>query len=498
MHPQALNCIVVPCEDAATQGRLSFMGASIECGEFRQYIDSPDVDLNREYEYPPRYKCLSGLGVALAAIFWWLYVFGQYSPELAYLLGLIFVIGGLTYCSVHCCFYARKPANTSQPLSRREFRHVVGTTGCTAASWWYFLAGLIMHALMDFLMKTGIFYVFGYLCISATSLLYVGGMMLVTKTRWFGVKVPIKCGWVFSMLWLGGLFAILVAGILNTYELTFLWPNLDMTCNIANEMGLGPDGAQTKNRTDRGCMIFRWIQWTLTAGVNEEVLKFAVLARIRSSVHDVVNSRCLTRCLRSSNTPGVPCCAWYLKLATSPWAVVLAGMASGAGFASMENINYVSKIQAAFRGCQARGDMQSCVDQGVTWWTAAVRMRTASIHICMSGTPAVAMAYEQFIDPSEWRLKWFALLGVIVAHGTHNASPQWGNPRITLLIVIFINLQFFYWVVLLFLVEREKRGIDEWRQARLRAIAAAQQPVTSDVQLERIPSDPSVQPGDQA
>merc|ERR1711974_12098 len=165
------------------------------------------------------------------------------------------------------------------------------------------------------------------------SVVYVGGSWFAMKYMCLPVKSPIKVGLVMSIFWTGAVYAVGVAGLANTIYL-FVWNAVSPSCNIGRDMGL----SGLSQDTSPACIRTKWVQWILTAGFNEELLKFAALLRLRPSLTKVVNSCCLTRCLRSSTTPGMPCCAWFLKLAASPLAVVLCGMASGAGFATLENV----------------------------------------------------------------------------------------------------------------------------------------------------------------
>merc|ERR1711920_825704 len=104
---------------------------------------------------------------------------------------------------------------------------------------------------------------------------------------------------------------------------------------------------------------------------------------------------------------------------------------------TMENIDYVAKIQ--------RG-----IDSGMASpWLPAVRLLSASIHICMTGTCGVALAYEQFLDSTMWPLKFVALFFMMVLHGTYNASASWGSiGGVGYFFVMggFIIFQFLIWL----------------------------------------------------
>eukprot|EP00933_Yihiella_yeosuensis_P055884 TRINITY_DN5483_c0_g1_i1.p1 TRINITY_DN5483_c0_g1~~TRINITY_DN5483_c0_g1_i1.p1 ORF type:complete len:481 (+),score=29.75 TRINITY_DN5483_c0_g1_i1:91-1533(+) len=429
----AENCIRIPCPDAATQGRLSFLGPSLNHPEIQPYVDSPCVDLEVEYEYPRELGGQNLFVMFVVGSCWFFYLIptsflGDHGVLLAPIL-----VAVVFFCLVSCCVcssaYLRHffsgPTATPMPLSRREFRHVIGTTGCTVFSWLYCGSGLLLNVMKDHFYKTGVFYTYGYMCVCLTSVIYVGMAWVISKAVVRGL--PVKAGFVMSMFWTGAIYSIFLGGFLNSLYILAIWPNVDETCSITQQMVEG----HGVPRDDVECFYTLWLEWIFTAGLNEETLKFMVLMRLRTSLEEIVSSCWLTKCLRSSTTPGVPMCAWFLKLAPTPCAVVLSGMAAGAGFATLENVDYVTKIQGLSDDP----------------WMASIRLFSASIHICMTGTCAVAYAFELFLSPGAWMLKYLALGAMIFLHGTFNASTAWGGD-VTLCVGIFINLQFFLWFVL--------------------------------------------------
>lgn len=167
---------------------------------------------------------------------------------------------------------------------------------------------------------------------------------------------------------------------------------------------------------------------TLTSGLNEELYKFLLVStRLRISLEQVVKSCCLSRCLRSSKTPGFACCAWWMKLVRSPMAVVLCGMASGAGFGALENADRMMKVEQYSLGCWKALPEYFCSDThlwglSIKWAPFVLTAINAILHTCWTGTVAVALACEWFLSPCLWPLKYVALAMVIVLHGTFEAS----------------------------------------------------------------------------
>merc|ERR1719401_2077844 len=80
----------------------------------------------------------------------------------------------------------------------------------------------------------------------------------------------------------------------------------------------------------------------------------------------------------------------------------------------------------------------------ISEWAAGIRLFSASIHICMTGTIAFWYAFELFRAPSMYFLKYVALLAMMILHGTFNASTAWGD-NVTYVIAAFIDLQFLVW-----------------------------------------------------
>ncbi|CAE8636966.1 unnamed protein product, partial [Polarella glacialis] len=100
-------------------------------------------------------------------------------------------------------------------------------------------------------------------------------------------------------------------------------------------------------------MMVNVVQWILTAGIIEESFKFVALLRLRPSPGKVFETA--NRCC--CKIPFLPR-AWFLRLADSPLAVALCGVAAGGGLATTENFMYIfsqESIDKAF----GEGDLES-------------------------------------------------------------------------------------------------------------------------------------------
>jgi RsiW-degrading membrane proteinase PrsW (M82 family) len=323
------------------------------------------------------------------------------------ILSIVVILSCCIVSFAHCGYYFNNQASHQQPLSGREFRHVVGTSAVSVLSIGYFLAGLAIQIIRD-LVETHTYWYHNtllYIWISfSTIALLVPTWLLFNKLT----KLPITFSFVMSMFWGGAIFSIIFSGILNTILMIAIWPRISPDCNIGQVMmGTGiPPSTQE-------CLEKQWFQWVFTPGLVEEGLKFAVLLTIRTNLQEIVSACWLTRCLRSSQTP-VPCCAWMLKLATSPSSIVIAGIAAGGGFASLENVQYVSKIMAM------AGNEEDP-------WAPSIRVRTAFMHMLWTGIIAIVFAVEKFLAPKAWSLKFVAYAASMCLHGTFNCFATFGE-----------------------------------------------------------------------
>lgn len=145
----------------------------------------------------------------------------------------------------------------------------------------------------------------------------------------------------------------------------------------------------------------------LTAGIIEESFKFASLLRLRPTPGKVLQGVAGCRC----RLPGLPK-AWYMRLADSPLAVALCGVAAGGGLATTENFMYIfstESIDKAFR----EGDLES----------AYGRIAASFAHMVWTGYAACGLAKWQFLpegDPARPKSRVQYLLPPIFLHGLYN------------------------------------------------------------------------------
>ncbi|CAK9079297.1 unnamed protein product [Durusdinium trenchii] len=182
------------------------------------------------------------------------------------------------------------------------------------------------------------------------------------------------------------------------------WTALDSTCNA--QLPVGPNWPF--EAPSGGCIAKANLEWVLTPGIVEETSKFIVLTRLVTSLEEAMNSRALTRWPRSSTTSCMPCCGWFLKMASSPAVVVLCGMAVGGGFGSLENVQYIAKISGL-------------VKQLHNILPATVRIYTAILHVAMTGTCAFFLSISMFSERKRPFVKFIGWILMVICHGTYDA-----------------------------------------------------------------------------
>ncbi|CAE7481335.1 unnamed protein product [Symbiodinium natans] len=329
------------------------------------------------YMYPEKYKFLAPLAVIAGVVFPITALFGAILPSI-YILAA--VGGGSVFLCVSTWYFVTQPASPPQPLSRNELRHLLGRTSCTFYTFVLLFAGLFIHAMLtpwkDMLLELEL-----DLTKSWASIVVLLPMWLVANRV---STEPVKAGHVMSFFWCGALFSASFAGLFNT-SLLSLWKFLDPDCHA--ELPIGPKWPFESPSSS--CIIKASVQWILTPGIVEESLKFVVLTRLVTSVEEAVKSRALTRCPRMSGYSGMPCCGWFLKLAATPVVVVLSGMAVGAGFGTMENLDYIKKFA-------------DTVYKSRSILRAQVRSFTALLHIAMTGTSSFFLAVSMFHPSKRW------------------------------------------------------------------------------------------------
>lgn len=160
--------------------------------------------------------------------------------------------------------------------------------------------------------------------------------------------------------------------------------------------------------TSGKCMMINVVQWILTAGIIEESFKFASLLRLRKSIATVQDAakRCGCGCF------GLLPKVWINRLADTPLAVALCGVAAGGGLATTENFMYIfsqESIEKAF----GENDLES----------AYGRIAASFAHMVWTGYAACGLAKWQFLpedDPARPRSRVQFLLAPIVLHGLYN------------------------------------------------------------------------------
>eukprot|EP00931_Biecheleriopsis_adriatica_P043649 TRINITY_DN24949_c0_g1_i2.p1 TRINITY_DN24949_c0_g1~~TRINITY_DN24949_c0_g1_i2.p1 ORF type:complete len:590 (-),score=74.24 TRINITY_DN24949_c0_g1_i2:46-1815(-) len=397
--------VALPSSESGSSRSGSFIVGNIALGPspldheaYQHYINSPLVDVNREYRYPEQYASwLPGLAIFSAFTIALTYAVGPLIPPLLTLGGLL---SGCAFGCVHCTFFFNKPPSSPQPLSRRELRHLVGRTACTFYSVILWLLGLVMNMIFPNDDRTRWLNTACYVFICLSTILILFPSWLLSRRI---TKEPVKAGLLMNMFWSGAIFSAGIAGIPNTI-LIAIWQQLDPDCNAMLPVGenwpwSAPSGT---------CVAKATLEWILTPGIVEESLKFVVLLRLVTSLEEAVNSRALTRCPRMSEIPGFVCCGWFLKLAPSPIAVVLCGMAVGGGFSAMENVGYINSAKPEVF---ATGDLMP----------AAARLFSAALHITMTGTCAFFLASWKFSDCRRWWLKYMGFLLMMIGHGCYDS-----------------------------------------------------------------------------
>lgn len=414
--PGDLNGVPVSAPEAPQDG-LRERGSFIVFGRalgpspftdpgFAHHANSEFVDLSREYEYPLQYLNLKGLGLISAVGFGCLYIAGDANmlkqPETVLLVVVGFLallFAGCFFCCVNCLHFLCAPASPPQLLSRTELRHLLGTTACTFWTILLLVAGGLKHFITaqpgERWLEEALFIIESF------------GAIVVLVPSWYLVnrfsKEPVKAGLIMSMFWAGAIFSAECAGIFNTL-LLLIWTAADPDCNAT--MPVGPKWPM--EAPSGGCVAKANLEWVLTPGIVEESFKFMVLLRLVTSLEEAMKSKALTRFPRMSTISCMPCCGWFLKFAASPAVVVLCGMAAGAGFGSLENVQYIAKLSGVVK---ATGSILP----------ASVRIFTAMLHIAMTGTCSFFLAISLFSQRKRPFVKFIGWIMMVIGHGSYDA-----------------------------------------------------------------------------
>jgi len=390
------NCVEIPVGAHISRETSFAWSKPLDDPGYSELQSSPFVNLNIAYRYPNGFQFLGMMGLATTGIMLLLWVLSELSlvkliPSALIARLLLVMIGcGVFYVCSNACFYFRCRVSQPLPLARNEFRALVGRESCTCFTAAFYLLGLFLQ-----FARGGATGAIMYMLISLTAIAVLVPARLVLQRM---THEPINPGLLLSMFWSGALFSTNVAGILNTL-LMLKWNHDDPYCSM-----MLPVGTQWPwQPAPLDCVGRAWLQWILTPGVIEESMKAACLLRLCTTIEKAARSHCLRACPRSSENSNFVCCAWFYKLAPSPVSFVLCGMAVGAGFATMENVDYIARMP----------DVAS----------ASLRLFSAMLHICMTGICSFTIAYGLFLGR---RWKWPILLSgwltMIVFHGSYDAA----------------------------------------------------------------------------
>lgn len=235
-----------------------------------------------------------------------------------------------------------------------------------------------------------------YICTFIAAMLWVWYLWRSTTREG---EVPL--GLLVSVWFTTGTLSVGCCSICN-WAMVQLWAWMNPYCYITYPADNWPwDYTSTK------CIMVNVVQWILTAGIIEESFKFVSLLRLRPDQSKVLegSQRCGCR------LPFLPK-AWWMRLADTPLAVALCGVAAGGGLATTENFMYIfsqESIEKAF----GEGDLES----------AYGRIAASFAHMVWTGYAACGLAKWQFLapgDPARPRSRSHYLLAPIVLHGLYN------------------------------------------------------------------------------
>jgi len=235
-----------------------------------------------------------------------------------------------------------------------------------------------------------------YICTFIAALVWVWYLWKSTSRE--GEVPP---GLLVSVWFTAGTLSVGCCSLCN-WAMVQLWAWMDPYCYITYPADNWP-----WDYTSGKCMMKNVVQWILTAGIIEESFKFVALLRLRPSPAKVKAGLDWCRC----KIPFVPR-AWWMRLADSPLAVALCGVAAGGGLATTENFMYIfsgESIDKAFND----NDLES----------AYGRIAASFAHMVWTGYAACGLAKWQFLppgDPARPRRRTSYLLAPIVLHGLYN------------------------------------------------------------------------------
>eukprot|EP00928_Gymnodinium_smaydae_P078711 TRINITY_DN62802_c0_g1_i1.p1 TRINITY_DN62802_c0_g1~~TRINITY_DN62802_c0_g1_i1.p1 ORF type:complete len:386 (-),score=68.78 TRINITY_DN62802_c0_g1_i1:230-1387(-) len=189
---------------------------------------------------------------------------------------------------------------------------------------------------------------------------------------------------------------------LCNWAMVELWAWMNPSCYITYPADNWP-----WEYTSTKCIMVNVVQWILTAGVIEESFKFASLLRLRPTLGKISRAARRVGCA----VPGLPR-GWVLRLADSPLAVALCGVAAGGGLATTENFMYIFSHESIGKAF-GENDLES----------AYGRIAASFAHMVWTGYAACGLARWQFLPaghPGRPRSRASYVLTPIVLHGLYN------------------------------------------------------------------------------
>lgn len=231
-----------------------------------------------------------------------------------------------------------------------------------------------------------------------------------------------------SVLFLSGAFLGVAFGAIIEGFLMDAWKHV-----------LGSD-CSMEEPTSASCTAAAAVAWILTPGLCEETGKAMWLFfRLRRRAGDVPDFCCFFLPARRGDHCG--CACWY-RLAPTPYHVILAALAAGAGFECAENLLYVFSSPASAAGQQTS--------------TALMRMFTSGLHMAWTGFIGVGLAQHMFYP--EMRKPNFlrVFLPPVLLHGLFDfglmaagaAAQQNNNGLASSMICLSLgDMVFSYWLL---------------------------------------------------
>jgi len=221
---------------------------------------------------------------------------------------------------------------------------------------------------------------------------------------WHSTSRPgeVPPGLLISVWFTTGTVSVGLCSVCN-WAMVQLWAWINPYCYITHPADNWP-----WDYTSSKCVMVNVVQWVLTAGIIEEGFKFLGLLRLRPSREHVQAGLRWCRCRLVPFAPR----GWWMRLADSPLAVALCGVAAGGGLATTENFMYIFSQESVDKAF-GENDLEA----------AYGRIGASFAHMVWTGYAACGLARWQFMDPRDPgrpRRRVSYLLAPIVLHGLFN------------------------------------------------------------------------------